>query len=341
MFGTFDFITANVIQEELPLNRFLSTDCVDPYENLALEELLFETQGAGTTFYLWQNERTVVIGRNQNAWRECRVELLESEDGKLARRSSGGGAVFHDLGNLNFTFLLPRSEYNLVRQLSVIQKAAAKFGIDTSFTGRNDLVLTQTGEKFSGNAFRFSNDVALHHGTILISADFSRLGRYLAPSQMKLDSKGVKSVVSRVTNLGLHNAELTVETMKQALMEAFEAEYGAYEPHSWALIDTEKLAQKRDKYASWDWKFGTTPSFNVSLENRFDFGCLELLMNVKNGVVESATCYTDAMDDTLAKRVETLLTGCAYGGGTLCERLEQSGKAEESAIAAFLAQQTF
>ena len=323
------------------MNRFLITDSVDPYENLALEELLFETQGEGATFYLWQNERTVVIGRNQNAWRECRVELLESEGGKLARRSSGGGAVFHDLGNLNFTFLLPKEHYDLVRQLGVIQKAAAKFGIETSFTGRNDLVLTATGEKFSGNAFRFSNSVALHHGTILISADFSRLGRYLAPSQMKLESKGVKSVVSRVTNLGLQNPALTVETMKQALMEAFEEEYGAYEPHSWDLIDKEKLEQKRQTYASWDWKFGTTPAFNVSLENRLDFGCFELLMNVKNGIVESATCYTDAMDASLAARVEAMLTGCNYGSGALCARLLTSGGEEERAIAAFLAQQTF
>ncbi len=323
------------------MNRFLVTDCVDPYENLALEELLFDTQGEGATFYLWQNERTVVIGRNQNAWRECRVELLESEVGKLARRSSGGGAVFHDLGNLNFTFILPKENYDLVRQLSVIQKAAAKFGIETSFTGRNDLVLTATGEKFSGNAFRFSNNIALHHGTILISADFSCLGRYLAPSQMKLESKGVKSVVSRVTNLGTQNPALTVETMKQALMEAFEAEYGAYEHHSWDLIDRDELEKKRKIYASWDWRFGTTPSFNVSFENRFDFGCLELLLNVQNGVVSSAVCYTDAMDASLAKRVEGLLSGCAYGGGALCARLSSTGGAEEKAIAEFLAQQTF
>jgi lipoate-protein ligase A len=323
------------------LNRFLSTDCVDPYENLALEELLFETQGRGATFYLWQNERTVVVGRNQNAWRECRVELLESEDGKLARRSSGGGAVFHDLGNLNFTFILPKDQYDLVRQLSVIQKAAAKFGIETSFTGRNDLVLTATGEKFSGNAFRFSNNTALHHGTILISADFSRLGRYLAPSQMKLESKGVKSVVSRVTNLGLQNPVLNVATMKAALMEAFEEEYGAFEPHSWDLIDKEKLEAKRKIYASWEWKFGTTPAFNVSLENRFEFGCLELLLNVQNGIVTSATCFTDAMDANLASRVEALLAGCNYGGGALCQRLQNTGGAEEQAIAEFLSQQTF
>jgi lipoate-protein ligase A len=323
------------------LNRFLSTDCVDPYENLALEELLFETQGEGATFYLWQNERTVVIGRNQNAWRECRVELLESEDGKLARRSSGGGAVFHDLGNLNFTFILPKDQYNLVRQLGVIQKAAAKFGIETSFTGRNDLVLTATGEKFSGNAFRFSGNTALHHGTILISADLSRLGRYLAPSQMKLESKGVKSVVSRVTNLGLQNPALNVATMKEALMEAFAEEYGAYEPHSWDLIDKKKLSEKRKTYASWEWKFGTTPAFNVSLENRFEFGCLELLLNVESGVVKSAACYTDAMDATLASRVEGLLAGCNYGGGALCERLQSAGGVEEQTIAEFLSQQTF
>ena len=322
------------------LNRFLITDCVDPYENLALEELLFETQGDGATFYLWQNERTVVIGRNQNAWRECRVEQLESEEGKLARRSSGGGAVFHDLGNLNFTFLLPRENYDLVRQLGVIQKAAAKFGIETSFTGRNDLVLTSTGEKFSGNAFRFSNNVALHHGTILISADFTRLGRYLAPSQMKLESKGVKSVVSRVTNLGLQNPSLTIESMKNALAEAFAEEYGPYEPHSWDLIDKDALEAKRAKYASWDWKFGTTPAFNVSFENRFEFGCLELLLNVQNGLVVSCACYTDAMDATLASRVEALLTGCTYGGGALCDRLKNGG-VEEAAIAEYLAGQTF
>lgn len=320
------------------MNRFLVTDCVNPYENLALEELLFEQQGDGVTFYLWQNEHTVVIGRNQNAWRECRAELLESEGGRLARRSSGGGAVFHDLGNLNFTFLMPRERYDLVRQLSVIQNAAAMFGIETSFTGRNDLVLTETGEKFSGNAFRFSNTTALHHGTILISADFSKLGRYLAPSQLKLESKGVKSVVSRVTNLSLKNPELTVERMKIALREAFEAEYGASEHVRIDQLDTKKLDAIREKYASWDWRFGSTPAFNVSFENRFSFGCLELLLNVQNGIVASAVCFSDAMDDTLPERIQNLLTGSVYSGNALYERLRTAGE-EERELAEFLSEQ--
>lgn len=328
-------------RKRLRLNRFLVTECVDPYENLALEELLFERQGDGVTFFLWQNERTVVIGRNQNAWRECRVELLEGEEGKLARRSSGGGAVFHDLGNLNFTFLLPREQYDLVRQLTVIQKAVAAFGIETSFTGRNDLVLAETGEKFSGNAFRFSNATALHHGTILISADFSKLGRYLAPPQMKLEAKGVKSVVSRVANLGDLCPALTVERMKGSLAKAFESEYGKCEPLSLSLIDQNELKAKRRTYASWDWKFGRTPAFNVSFENRLSFGCLELLLNVQNGIVTSAACYTDAMDDALAGRVEALLTGCVYNSGALFDRLATAGSAEEREIAGFLTEQTF
>ncbi len=323
------------------MNRILVTNCVDPYENLALEELLFETQGDGATLYLWQNQHTVVIGRNQNAWHECRVELLEKEGGFLARRSSGGGAVFHDLGNLNFTFLLPQDDYDLVRQLSVVQKAAKKFGIDTSFTGRNDLVLTNTQEKFSGNAFKFSRGIALHHGTILISADMEKLSRYLAPSKLKLESKGVKSVKSRVTNLGLQNPELNVERMKTALIEAFTEEYGQAEPQSTTSVDLERLNTIRERYASWNWRFGITPAFNVSFEARLDFGCFELLLNVKNGTIASATCYTDAMDDTLAERVQNALNGCTYGKLPLSERLRTDSSAEMNTLADWVEQQAF
>ena len=238
------------------MNRILVTNSVDPYRNLAFEELLFETQGGGASLYLWQNERTVVIGRNQNAWRECRVELLESEGGRLARRTSGGGAVFHDLGNLNFTFLLPKEDYDLVRQLSVVRKAAASFGVETSFTGRNDLVVANSQAKFSGNAFRFSGRTALHHGTILIAADMGRLSRYLAPSERKLEAKGVRSVASRVTNLSELNPELTVERMKTALVEAFAEEYGRAEAYPEEATDLERLERIRERFASWEWRYG-------------------------------------------------------------------------------------
>ena len=189
------------------MNTVITSVSTDPWHNLALEELLFTSGGEGTVLYLWQNRNTVVIGRNQNAWKECRADLLEREGGRLARRTSGGGAVFHDMGNLNFTFITPRGGYDLERQLGVILGAVRSQGIDAGFTGRNDLV-TAGGGKFSGNAFCFSRDRGLHHGTILVDVDMDKLSRYLVPSADKLRSKGVDSVRSRVANLRELNPDM-------------------------------------------------------------------------------------------------------------------------------------
>ena len=136
------------------MNTMIRTANTDPWHNLALEECLFATPSLGPVLYLWRNQNTVVIGKHQNAWKECRTQLLEEEGGKLARRSTGGGAVFHDLGNLNFTFIMPTELYNVKRQCGVILKALRSLNIDAEFTGRNDLTIK--GAKFSGNAFRLS-----------------------------------------------------------------------------------------------------------------------------------------------------------------------------------------
>ena len=304
-------------------NRILIGNSFDPWRNLALEELLFVSQPPdGLTLYLWQNQNTVVIGKHQNAWRECRTQLLEQEGGRLARRSSGGGAVFHDLGNLNFTFLAPHPLYQVPRQKAVIQKAVSSFGIRTCFTGRNDLVV-DSGEKFSGNAFRQNNAFGLHHGTLLVDADLARLARYLAPSPEKLASKGVKSVRSRVVNLKSLQPSLSISAMKQALCSAFEEEYTDATILSEQDLDLSRLPALQEKYASWEWRMGKSPSFGLSLEHRFEWGSIELHFDLAEGNIQEAHVYSDAMDEAMVDLVAPALIGARFSSRELARRLRE------------------
>ena len=221
-----------------------NSTCVDPYFNIATEKLLLESvEENACILYLWQNQNTVVIGRNQNAWVECRTSLLEEDGGKLARRLSGGGAVFHDVGNLNFTFLMRDEDFDVDRQLSVIQEACASFGLSAEKSGRNDLLVQ--GYKFSGNAFYHTQGHAYHHGTLLIDADMEKLSRYLTPSKAKLEAKGVASVRSRVTNLKLLSPCITCEMMARQMEKAFEKVYGH---DAEKIVLSEKNIEKIKKY---------------------------------------------------------------------------------------------
>lgn len=303
------------------MNRLVVTDNVNPWHNLALEEHLFNTQGEGATLYLWQNRNTVVIGRNQNAWKECRTELLEKEGGLLARRSSGGGAVYHDMGNLNFTFVLPRKDYDLARQFAVLQRAAAAFGVETEVSGRNDVILKDGGAKFSGNAFRFTADMALQHGTILISADMDRLSRYLAPSKRKLQAKGVESVRARVCNLQEIAPDVTISGMRHAMTEAFAAMYGAYERVEEPSMDAAEIRRLTQRFASWDWRFGKTPRFDISFAERFSWGEIEILLHCEQGHVAECVVYSDAMDEALPTRLAAAIKNAPFSPEAIAERV--------------------
>lgn len=302
--------------------RIIHGDSHDPWHNLAVEALLFEgLQPDEVIFYLWQNQNTVVIGRHQNAWRECRVKLLEDEGGKLARRSTGGGAVFHDLGNLNFTFIVPRAYYDVHRQLDVIRRAVARFGIDTAFTGRNDLVIADGGAKFSGNAFKFSDAVGMHHGTVLVDVDMDKLGRYLVPGKDKLRAKGIESVRSRVCNLRTLCGEITVPALTVALSDAFEAAYGPSERLSVDALDRMRLGELEALYASWDFRLGKALPFDATLSHRFDWGGVTLELSLRHGVIERAQVWSDAMDDAMVERIAPALTGIRYENDAMAAAL--------------------
>lgn len=292
--------------------RIYESPSYDPYWNLAVEKQLMDTTGPDEcTLYLWQNQNTVVIGHNQNAWSECRTSLLEQEKGHLARRLSGGGAVFHDLGNLNFTFLTAKENYDLDRQLEVIRQACALAGIQTEKSGRNDLL--SQGRKFSGNAFYQSKTHAYHHGTLLIDVDMDKLQRYLSPPKAKLEAKGVASVRSRVINLKELSPALTIDRMKAFMCAAFESVYSCKASTvSLTAEDQQSIDQLRQEYSSWAYLYGAPLPFTFSCEAHFPWGHIQLQLCAKGGKITDVKVYSDAMDWLLPQQMEAALTDCRF-----------------------------
>ena len=294
----------------------------DPYENLALEQYLLErVEPESCILYLWQNRHTVVLGRNQNAWQECRCARLEADGGFLARRLSGGGAVFHDLGNLNFTFLVRTGDYDLDRQLSVVEEACRSLGLPVERSGRNDVLCR--GRKFSGNAFYSHQGRSYHHGTLLVDVDLEAMGRYLSPSPAKLQAKGVPSVRARVVNLKQLCPNLTVEEMARQMEKAFAQVYGLpaeiIRPRE---LDQQALQALTDHNRSWPWLYGQKLPFTLQCAQKFPWGELTVQFQADQGVIQKAAVYSDAMDWTLAPRLEAALTGCPLEGRALAGRLE-------------------
>ena len=296
----------------------------DPHENLAAEKVLMDAMQPGQAMlYLWQNLNTVVIGKNQNAWLECRTSLLEEEGGRLARRLSGGGAVYHDLGNLNFTFLMCKEDYDLDKQVEVIKEACALAGIRAEKSGRNDLLAD--GRKFSGNAFYQDKVHAYHHGTLMVDVDKEKLGRYLSPPKAKLQAKGVASVRSRVVNLKELCPTLTIQGMADNMAAAFQQVYGQT-ARVFVLTDamTAHIRQLKEAYSSWDYLYGAPLAFTFSCEEKFDWGYIGLQLNAKGGVIGDVSINTDAMDWTLPEGIVKALKGCRFDTQSMVYALQQA-----------------
>lgn len=280
------------------------------YENLATEKLLLDgVEKDSVILYLWQNENTIVIGKNQNAWAECKIDAIKADNVNLSRRLSGGGAVFHDIGNLNFTFIALAENYDLARQMLVIKKACAMAGIETELSGRNDILAN--GKKFSGNAFYNSKGNSYHHGTLLISADMNKMGKYLTPSKSKLQSKGVKSVESRVVNLSELCPDLTVDKMRKNMILAAEDVYGL-KAKKMPEIDSSEKEKITELYGSWDYIYGTSIPADFVCEGRFSWGGIQLKFVVKNGIIEKIQVFSDSMDFSISETLQKALKGVIF-----------------------------
>ena len=300
---------------------FVESKDTFPYRNMAIEEWLTENVGEDQAIlYLWRNRKTVVIGKNQNCWKECNVNALEKDGGFLARRLSGGGAVYHDEGNLNFTFCVSKKNYNLDKQLEVILRAVNLLGIDGKKTGRNDL--TVDGKKFSGNAFYNSGDKCYHHGTILLNVKTEDMGKYLNVDKSKLSSKGVESVKSRVAGLSEYSEKATVPAMIEALKKAFSDIYNL--PVSEVSADefpSEQIDTYENKFQSWQWKYGQNIPFDYQIVKRFPWGDINLQFHIEKGIVKQVNLFSDAMDQNLIENIGDCLAGTIYSADGLCKAL--------------------
>lgn len=315
-------------------NYIYSAPTGDGWLNLARDGYFLENNKKGDVIlYFYVNKNAVIIGRNQNAWKECSIANMDADGVQLVRRHSGGGAVFHDNGNLNFSFITDEKHYDLNRQMQVILNAVSKLGLKAELSGRNDI--TVDGKKFSGNAFSLAKGNRSHHGTILVNADLTKLSNYLCVSKEKMRSKGIDSVRARVCNICELSSGLTVEAMRRLVIESFIEEYGAASEYVFDGTALAEVEERRERLASWEWRFGKTPQFDFETDKRFSFGDTQIYFNLRNGVIRETKVYSDCLDTELTTEIENALTGVHFRKEEIKAALS---KMKDQSIAAELAE---
>lgn len=305
------------------LKVFLS-DSLHPHLNLATEEWIFHNlDPSQQVLFLWRNEETVVIGRNQNPWSECNLTKMKADKVHLARRTTGGGAVFHDLGNTNFTFLSPRGAYKRENNIQVIFQALRQFGIEGEASGRNDLLIpfSDGPRKFSGSAYREKKDRAFHHGTLLLQADLNRLGQYLTPNPKKLQAKGKESVRARVANLNEVAPHLDHEKVVESMIWSFEKYYDAKAEIEFldlaSLPKIPDLKTQYDSLSSWDWLYGNTLEFNQRMDVYLSLGFFDFQFKVEEAAIKDLQIFSDCLYPQVIEDLTAALRGQDFSGDSL------------------------
>lgn len=295
---------------------YLESHSTDPYFNLALEEYVFEKlERSQSYFILWQNENTVVVGKYQNTAEEVNQEYIDEHGTRVDRRLSGGGAVYHDKGNLNFTFILDQQDvedFNFKVFVIPVINALRRLGVTAEFNGRNDITID--GMKFSGNSQYSKHGRVLHHGCIMLDSNLNLVSNMLKVKDAKFESKSAKSVKSRVTTINAHApVPITMEQFKQALREEI---FQSGRPEELTLSEEQlaEIRQLRDsKYATWEWIYGASPEYNMRKEKKFPTGLVTLYLQVESGCIKGIRFYGDFFGNGDIAELEAAMLGLRLG----------------------------
>ena len=290
---------------------YLESKSRDPYFNLALEEYVFEKLDQNEEYFmLWQNDNTIVVGKYQNTAQEINQAFVDENHIRVARRLSGGGAVYHDKGNLNFTFIVSEKDHGLQfsQFIQPVIRALAKLGIHAEFTGRNDITID--GKKISGNSQYVKRGRIMHHGCILVDSNLTNVSEALRPKEAKFESKSAKSVASRVTTINACSPkEITVDVFKKTLADEVLQGGGAreYTLSDAEIEEIEKLAD--EKYRTWEWNYGKSGNYNYEKSQRYDFGTVEIYATVREGILQEVKIHGDFFGNGEISDLEAALKG--------------------------------
>jgi lipoate---protein ligase len=288
--------------------KLIQSPELDAYFNLAAEEYIFSQLDPREEYLrLWQNQNAVIVGKHQNTIEEINSAYVSEHAIQVVRRITGGGAVYHDLGNLNFTFVLKieSSKINFRALSQPIMDALRSLGLDVQFSGRNDLTLD--GKKFSGNAQHIKSGRILHHGTLLFNSNLEILSQVLAVKADKIESKGVKSVRSRVTNISEYLPGMNILEFKSTLEQTIVPGQNLSR-YTFTEADLAAISDLREqKYSSWEWNYGRSPEFDLRKERRFSDGSLSIYLLVEAGIIQSARILGDFFGSGDIQTVETRL----------------------------------
>ena len=304
--------------------KYIDWKETDPQINLAFEEYVFNQMDQDESYFLlWQNDNAVIVGKHQNTIEEINQEYIRENDIKVVRRLSGGGAVYHDLGNLNFTFIVNdrgREQFDFQTFTRPLVEALKTLGVNAEFNSRNDIAID--GKKFSGNSQYAKRGRILHHGTILFNSNLATIQSALKVKKDKIESKGIKSVKSRVTNITDYLDETyTMEDFKAALLKAMFANDNLEK----ITLSNEEIQAierlKTEKYATWDWNYGKSPQYNLRKERKCDFGLITVLLQVEKGEIKDLHFYGDYFGNGDIQELEALFIGVKPSEAALSEIL--------------------